>query len=104
MTGDTFTDEKTPPSPASPTNTDTTLRGDAFIEIADENSDCHSTISPSVRTNEVDVESAQPRTFLHATVLVPKNISATSLRAPKIANIEHRTLWDDRFWSDGSYA
>ncbi|CAN9433181.1 unnamed protein product [Alternaria alternata] len=60
MTGDTFTDEKTPPSPASPTNTDTTLRGDAFIEIADENSDCHSTISPSVRTNEVDVESAQP--------------------------------------------
>ncbi|CAN9107261.1 unnamed protein product [Alternaria sp. RS040] len=62
MTGDTFTDEKTPPSPASPTDTDTTLRGDAFIEIADENSDCHSTISPSVRTNEVDVESAQPQT------------------------------------------
>ncbi|KAF1839783.1 hypothetical protein BDW02DRAFT_10134 [Decorospora gaudefroyi] len=58
MTGETFTDEKTPQSPASPTNTDSTLTGDAFIEIAD---DCHSTVRPSVRTDSsIDVESAQP--------------------------------------------
>jgi hypothetical protein len=62
MTGDTFTDERTPRSPVSPTNTDSTLTGDAFIDIAEENGDCHSTIAPSVRTNEVDVESAQPQT------------------------------------------
>ncbi|KAL1800762.1 hypothetical protein ACET3X_001104 [Alternaria dauci] len=61
MTGDTFTDDKTPQSPASPTNTDTTLRGDAFIHIEDDNSDGRSTISPSVQTSEHDVESAQPQ-------------------------------------------
>lgn len=35
MTGDTFLDEKRVQTPASPTNTDTTLRGDAFIEIGE---------------------------------------------------------------------
>lgn len=35
-TGDTgFFDEKRAQTPASPTNTDTTLRGDAFIEIGE---------------------------------------------------------------------
>ncbi|CAG5144358.1 uncharacterized protein ALTATR162_LOCUS1530 [Alternaria atra] len=57
MTGDTFTDEKTPQSPVSPTNTDATLTGD-FIESTE---DSHSTIQPSVRTDSIDVESAQPQ-------------------------------------------
>jgi hypothetical protein len=57
MTGDTFTDEKTPQSPVSPTNTDATLTGD-FIESAE---DGRSTIQPSVRTESIDIESAQPR-------------------------------------------
>lgn len=35
MTGDTFLDEKRVQTPVSPTNTDTTLRGDAFIEIGE---------------------------------------------------------------------
>lgn len=64
MTGDTFTDEKTPQSPVSPTGTDTTLRGDAYIEVADENSDCHPTTSATMPTTsgdvDVDIESAQP--------------------------------------------
>ncbi|KAI4959384.1 hypothetical protein J4E86_003106 [Alternaria arbusti] len=64
MTGDTFTDEKTPQSPVSPTGTDTTLRGDAYIEVADENSDCHPTVLAPMPTTsndvDVDIESAQP--------------------------------------------
>jgi hypothetical protein len=56
-----------------------------------------------VRTNEVDVESAQPRTLLHATVLAPK-LYQQRVSAPKIADVEHRILWDDRFWSHSSYA
>jgi len=56
MTGDTFTDEKTPQSPVSPTNTDATLTGD-FVESAE---DSQSTIQPSVRADSIDVESAQP--------------------------------------------
>ncbi|KAF1844080.1 uncharacterized protein K460DRAFT_317227 [Cucurbitaria berberidis CBS 394.84] len=60
MTGDTFTDEKTPQSPVSPTNTDATLRGDAV------DNDSHSTIPPSLRPPlqinlSVDLESAQPQ-------------------------------------------
>jgi hypothetical protein len=58
MTGDTYTNEKSPESPASPTNTDATLAEQAFVETAD---DTHSTIQPSVRTNSIDIESAQPR-------------------------------------------
>jgi hypothetical protein len=59
MTGDTFVpDEKTSQSPVSPTNTDATLGGDAFVETAE---DGHSTIRPSVRTGlSIDIESAQP--------------------------------------------
>jgi hypothetical protein len=55
MTGDTFVaDEKTPQSPLSPTNTDDTLRGEAFSEVIE---DSRSTI----RTNSlIDIESAQP--------------------------------------------
>ena len=56
MTGDTVTDEKTPQSPVSPTNTDMTLTGD-FVESAE---DSHSTIHPPTRRDSVDVESAQP--------------------------------------------
>lgn len=60
MTGDTFTDDKTPRTPISPTNTDATLADDAFIETVE---DSRSTIQPSVRTNSLlDVESAQPPT------------------------------------------
>lgn len=57
MTGDTYTDEKTPQSPASPATTDATLAEEAFVETAD----THSTIQPSVRTNSIDIESAQPQ-------------------------------------------
>jgi len=75
MTGDTFTDEKTPQSPVSPTGTDTTLRGDAYIEVADENSDCHPTVLAPMPTTsndvDVDIESAQPCRSLHATILAP---------------------------------
>ena len=59
MTGDTFTDDKTPPSPISPTDTDATLTGS---ERPNDCGDCHSTIRPSVRTNSIDIESAQPGT------------------------------------------
>ncbi|KAI0588054.1 hypothetical protein Alg130_01678 [Pyrenophora tritici-repentis] len=60
MTGDTFTDDKTPHSPISPTDTDAKLTGDASIEMPNECDDSHSTIRPSVRTNSIDLESAQP--------------------------------------------
>jgi hypothetical protein len=58
MTGDTFVaDEKTPQSPISPTNTDDTLRNEAFVEVVEDSS----TIRPSVRTNSsIDIERAQP--------------------------------------------
>lgn len=64
MTGETLADEKTPQSPASPasptnTDTDATLAGDGFVETAE---DAHSTIQSSVRTDSIDIESAQPRT------------------------------------------
>ncbi|RAR09607.1 hypothetical protein DDE82_001725 [Stemphylium lycopersici] len=58
MTGDTFTDEKIPQPPVSPTNTDATLTGDGFVEVAE---DGRSTIQPSMRTNSFDVENAQPQ-------------------------------------------
>ncbi|KAI8939317.1 hypothetical protein NX059_003107 [Plenodomus lindquistii] len=58
MTGDTFTDEKTDDFPASPTNTDATLTGDAIIDIADDGrSSLRSSECPS---SSVDIESAQP--------------------------------------------
>ncbi|EUC41979.1 hypothetical protein COCMIDRAFT_104739 [Bipolaris oryzae ATCC 44560] len=56
MTGDTYV-EKAPESPASQTNTDATL-AEEFVETAD---DTHSTIHPSVRTDSIDIESAQPQ-------------------------------------------
>ena len=56
MTGDTFVaDEKTPQSPISPTNTDDTLRDEAFVEVVE---DSRSTIRPS--DSSIDIESAQP--------------------------------------------
>ncbi|KAH7558292.1 hypothetical protein BM1_05564 [Bipolaris maydis] len=56
MTGDTYI-EKAPESPASQANTDATL-AEEFVETAD---DTHSTIHPSVRTDSIDIESAQPQ-------------------------------------------
>lgn len=56
MTGDTYI-EKAPESPASQANTDATL-AEGFVETAD---DTHSTIHPSVRTDSIDIESAQPQ-------------------------------------------
>lgn len=58
MTGDTFTDEKTPQSPVSPTGTDATLAGDVIDEaiIAD-----RSVARPPSLNYSLDVESAQPR-------------------------------------------
>ncbi|KAJ4405076.1 hypothetical protein N0V91_005438 [Didymella pomorum] len=58
MTGDTFLDEKMPQSPTSPTSTDSTLRGDAFIEIGELNAPC-SELSPDVRPSSAG-DAAQP--------------------------------------------
>lgn len=59
MTGDTFIDEKTPRTPVSPTNTDTsTLQGDAIIEIGE---DVVDTPRPSSHVDPAaSGESAQP--------------------------------------------
>ncbi|CAO2656429.1 Nn.00g052320.m01.CDS01 [Neocucurbitaria sp. VM-36] len=56
LTGDTFTDEKPPQSPVSPTNTDATLMGDAVEEAT------RSSLRPSQRTNSsIDLENgSQP--------------------------------------------
>ncbi|OAL46257.1 hypothetical protein IQ07DRAFT_201463 [Pyrenochaeta sp. DS3sAY3a] len=59
LTGDTFTDEKTPHSPVSPTNTDTTLTEEPVHNDAASirrSSTRHSSRSDS----QVDLESAQP--------------------------------------------
>lgn len=57
MTDDTFTDDKMSETPASPTNTDTTLTGDVVVERADDEG---SSIRSSECPSSVDVESAQP--------------------------------------------
>lgn len=56
MTGDTLTDEKTPQSPASPTNTEATLSGDAIIEIGEDHD-----ADSRPQTSSVSGETAQPR-------------------------------------------
>jgi len=86
MTGDTFTDEKTPQSPVSPvspTNTDATLTGD-FIESVE---DSQSTIQPSVRADSIDVESAQPGMRSHKILFGPQNLLAPqSMGAKKVSS------------------
>ncbi|KAH7085930.1 hypothetical protein BKA63DRAFT_529459 [Paraphoma chrysanthemicola] len=56
MTGDTLTDEKTPQSPTSPTDTDATLSGDAIIEIGEEHD-----ADSRPQTSSVSGETAQPQ-------------------------------------------
>lgn len=56
MTGDTYTEEKTPQSPVSPTVTDATLTEEVVAEIAE--APCSTVRPPSL---SVDLESAQPR-------------------------------------------
>lgn len=86
MTGDTVTDEKTPQSPVSPTNTDATLTGD-FVESAE---DSHSTIQPSVRADTIDVESAQPGMRSHKILFGPQNIQAPPYMGPKRSYQQHK--------------
>lgn len=77
MTGDTYI-EKAPESPASQANTDATL-AEGFVETAD---DTHSTIHPSVRTDSIDIESAQPRRCSHPPIWPPKSACRSWLNAP----------------------
>lgn len=58
MTGDTFTDEKTPQSPVSPTDTEATLAGDAIHGSIDAS---RSLPQPPSLSYSHDVENAQPR-------------------------------------------
>ncbi|KAH7401363.1 hypothetical protein BKA66DRAFT_102576 [Pyrenochaeta sp. MPI-SDFR-AT-0127] len=58
LTGDTFSDEKPPQSPVSPTNTDATLTEDGINQIT--GGECLAA-RPSSLKYSVDIESAQPQ-------------------------------------------